>query len=210
MKILVLGASGKVGRLVVEGALNRGHKVVAFIHSKGLAEGANLKVIKGDVYDSKSLDKALNSVDVVINCLGSWGTKNKDVVSKGIENLLPLAKKHHVKRIVSLTGHGAAVPEEKLSSLANLSRHILLVLAPKILRDGEKSIIHLKNSNQDWVVVRSPIMVSFFEPTKYIFTTKRPWPLSIINRKSVAIALLDLSEQKKIIDHMPFIKRGSV
>lgn len=207
MKILVLGASGKVGRIVVEGALNRGHKVAAFVHNNNLEVSPNLKLLKGDVYDPKSINKSLNGIDVVINCLGSWGTKNKDVVSTGIKNLLALTPKHKIRRIVSLTGHGAATPGEKLGSLANLSRHILLLLAPKILRDGEKSITELKDSSQDWVVVRSPIMVSVFEPTRFVFSTKRPWPLSVINRKSVAIALLDLAEQNKITERTPFIKR---
>lgn len=208
MKILVLGASGKVGRLVVEGALNRGHKVIAFVHKNSLGDQSGVKIVRGDIYDQKSVEKAMQDIDIIINCLGSWGTKNKDIVSKDIENILPLVKKHKVKRVISLTGHGAAAPNEKLGSLANLSRHILLVLAPKILKDGEKSLVDLNKSKVDWAAIRSPIMVNFFDATKFTFSEERPWPLSVINRKSVAIALLDLAEAKKIENQMPFIKRG--
>lgn len=208
MKILVLGASGKVGRLVVEDALNRGHKVHALVHSDSLNDQPNLKVYKGDIYDPDSINKALAGVDVVISCLGSWGTKHKNVVSTGIENIVPLAKKHKINRIVTLTGHGARAPAEKLDLVASISRNILKIAASKILYDGEKSLEELHRTKLDWVGLRSPIMVNFFEPSRFEFSSKRPWPLSIINRKSVAIALLDLAEANKIDNKVPFIKRG--
>ena len=64
MKVLVLGATGGTGRLVVRDALTKGHSVVALVRSKARAldlPGADL--IEGDARDEGTLTRALNGCD---------------------------------------------------------------------------------------------------------------------------------------------------
>lgn len=76
MRIAVLGATGKVGRLLVAQALERGHEVVALVRQPGgyvqpeMTEGAGeAEVRRADVTSPDSFPD-LSDVDVVISALG--------------------------------------------------------------------------------------------------------------------------------------------
>ena len=73
MKIAVLAASGRAGRLITEEALNRRYSVSAFVRNdkkaKDLAQkGAN--VVQKDIFALTSAD--LQGFDVIINTFGEW------------------------------------------------------------------------------------------------------------------------------------------
>ena len=86
----VFGASGKVGRLVVMQALKRGYSVVAFVHSHDpFVATTNLRVVKGDIYNADDVGKALKGSEAVISALGSWGTKNRNVLSSAMKVVIP-------------------------------------------------------------------------------------------------------------------------
>lgn len=73
MKIAVLAASGRAGRLITEEALNRGYSVSAFVRNaekaKDLAQkGAS--VVQKDIFALSSAD--LQGFDVIINAFGEW------------------------------------------------------------------------------------------------------------------------------------------
>lgn len=209
MQITIFGANGKVGRLVVAETLKRGHSVVAFVHKKnGLGNDKNLKIVQGDIYSAANVAKAIKGSDAVINALGSWGTPGKDVVKTGIKNIIPAMEADGVKRIISLTGHGANAPGDKFDPLHIISRWILVILAPKILHDGEDHIIQLAKTDLDWTVMRSSIMINSGHPTKFRVTTKRPLPLALVNRQSVARAMVDLTESTNYAKQAPFIVRN--
>src|SRR4051812_42365964 len=100
MQVTVFGASGKVGRLVVAEALQRGYSVKAFVHSRNPFEDSpKLKVVKGDVYDSDDVAKALRGSDAVISCLGSWGSKRRDVLSSAMRMIIPAMTEQKIGRI---------------------------------------------------------------------------------------------------------------
>lgn len=68
LKILVYGASGKVGSHVVEEALNRGHRVTAVSRdpSKIARVHEGLSVVRGDVLDPASVAGLVEGHDIVI------------------------------------------------------------------------------------------------------------------------------------------------
>lgn len=72
MKILVLGATGSVGRLIVAEGLARGHHITAFVRnaSKIPQQSSNLRVVVGDVLDASSLRRALEGQDAVAYAIG--------------------------------------------------------------------------------------------------------------------------------------------
>lgn len=207
MQITVFGASGKVGRLVVAEALKRGHNVIAFVHNAPVAKHKNLKVVKGDIYNPKDVAQAIKGSNAVISALGSWGTPNKDIVKSGMRNIIPAMKKYGISRVISLTGHGANAPGDKFEPLHIISRCILMILAPKILNDGEEHIEALAGSGLDWTVLRSSLMEEHGNPNKFTITTKRPLPLAIIHRQAVATCLVNLAENKDYNQQAPFILR---
>jgi putative NADH-flavin reductase len=208
MKIVVFGANGRVGSLVVKEALKRGYKVKAFVHSGSSFDyNPSLEIFKGNIYNNDDVSQAVKGVDAVISALGSWGTPKKDILTAGMSNIIPAMQKNKVKRVVSLTGSDAIAPRDSKSLIHALSHPLLSVIASKILKDAETHIKLLDSSGLNWTVVRSPIMNNRGKINKFRLTNKRPKPWKTINRQSVAVAMLDLVESNKKLMQSPHIVR---
>lgn len=68
MKIAVICANGKAGKLIVEEAVARGADVTAVVRNEN--QTAAIKVIKKDLFDLTASD--LEGFDVVIDAFGAW------------------------------------------------------------------------------------------------------------------------------------------
>src|SRR6516162_1242562 len=91
MKIAVIGANGRTGRIVVEDALARGHQVVAVTRADGVSEpnDANLIDARADVRDVDALRRALVGADAVISAVGVGTSRAPtDVYSTGVSSTL--------------------------------------------------------------------------------------------------------------------------
>jgi putative NADH-flavin reductase len=212
MHITIFGAGGQVGRLCVRQALSSGDEVVAFVHSKPKFEDhQNLKIIEGDVHNRLDVNKAIEGSDVVISALGSWGTPNKDILSSAMRNIIPAMSVNNMTRIISLTGTAAKVDGEPSSFMQSIS-HLIIANMPikganKVIRDGEEHIKLLHLSALDWTVIRASVMNNSGDPSKYAIGPGRPKPWSTINRKSVALSMLELAKNDKEIGRSPYISR---
>ena len=68
MKIAVICANGKEGKLIVKEAIDRGLDVTAVV--RGENQSAAAKVIKKDLFDLTASD--LTEFDAVIDAFGAW------------------------------------------------------------------------------------------------------------------------------------------
>lgn len=74
MKIVVLGATGRTGRLVVEQALMRGDEVVAYVRNPhGIAANPGLGITVGQLDDMLALTAAIDGADAVLVCRWAGG-----------------------------------------------------------------------------------------------------------------------------------------
>ena len=154
MKLTVFGATGKVGRNVIDQALEQGHEVIAFARSpeKLSKHDQNLQVMKGDVLDPASVERAVDGSDVVICALG-MPLMNKDGLrAKGTRNIIDAMERTGVRRLVCLSGLGAG------DSWNTLPVHYKYLIFPLLMRrvfaDHERQENHVTGSPLDWVLVR--------------------------------------------------------
>ena len=206
LKVTVFGASGRVGRLVVEEALRHGYEVTAFTHSKNLPEAAGLSVKQGDIHDAADVARAVEGSQAVISALGSWGTPGKDVLAAGMQNIIAAMDSAGIKRLVSLSGSDARAAGDDLGLLHRLSRASFKLIANKVLTDGEKHIKLLEASDLDWTVLRSPRMSKHGDSYKLVSQRSQPW--SSVGRPSVASCLVEQLEDTEHIKQAPFIARA--
>ena len=90
MRLLVLGATGRVGGLVVDEALKRGHYVTVLVRSLeklGDALGA-VKVVRGDALDARAVASAVAQQDAVLCVLGAGNVRKTTLFSESARILL--------------------------------------------------------------------------------------------------------------------------
>lgn len=115
MKILVLGATGRTGRLFTRKALEEGHSVTAYVRSPDKARallGAhpNLTITPGDLNDAERLAAASAGQDVMVSLLGQKATVREFLHSTFLQERLPLIMQTvtgaGVKHCVLLSAYG--------------------------------------------------------------------------------------------------------
>ncbi|MEY4136842.1 MAG: hypothetical protein RL205_970 [Actinomycetota bacterium] len=91
-RVLVVGSTGSVGRLVVEESVAAGYRVRALMRTaaQGRTFSANVEAVVGDLTRADTLAEAVAGVDVIIFTHGSNGTsRDMEVVDYGaVRNVL--------------------------------------------------------------------------------------------------------------------------
>ncbi len=162
MKILVVGATGRTGRLVVQGAVEEGHGVRAFSRSVTadlVPDG--VEVVAGDVCEPDDVRRAVEGVDAVIVALSMVRTSNSpwarittplDLHTRAARLLLPACADAGVRRYVTISAHGVG-PSRPRAGWAFLA----LVHGSKIgvaydnLAEAEQEVMAC---DLDWTIVR--------------------------------------------------------
>lgn len=111
MRITVFGATGQVGKRVVQQALNKDYAVTAFGRNvESLIDqdqvNKNLTAQKGYLFDEKDVAKAIDQADIVISVLGGSSDGSDKTRSLGIKQIITQMQKKGKKRIIALGGMG--------------------------------------------------------------------------------------------------------
>ncbi len=152
MKLIIFGATGTLGRHIVEQALAQGDKVSAFARDPSVLNMTHqdLHPIAGDVLDRRLVADAVKDHDAVLISLGA-GLKG-GVRSVGTQNVIEAMKQHGVKRLVCLSTLGAG---DSYGHLNFFWKHIMFgLLLKKAMADHEAQEAFIKQSMLDWIVVR--------------------------------------------------------
>ena len=161
MKITIFGATGKVGRRLVDQALERGDRVTAFVRDPSKLtthRHERLKVVQGNVQNSKDVEQAVAGTDAVLSALGQTKTSSKDVLTEGIKNIVAAMNKHGVRRLVSLTGAGVRDPKDEPKLVDRVIGSLLKLLQRDLLEDALGAARVIQESGLDWVIVRAPVL----------------------------------------------------
>jgi NADH dehydrogenase len=114
--IVLTGATGFVGSLILEKLIDNGFNVKALIrdNSKIKKHYENCEYIKGDVLDTKNYERSFNDIDCIVNLVGIIReVKNRNITFDKLHiaatsNLLTIAEKYGIKRYIQMSANGAA------------------------------------------------------------------------------------------------------
>ena len=104
--VLVIGASGGIGRETLSAALDAGHRVRAFSRSANEIdlENSYLKKHSGDAMNEAGIDAALDGIDVVVQTLGIGADelfKSVNLFSESTRVLLVAMHRREVRRLIA-------------------------------------------------------------------------------------------------------------
>ncbi|MDT8380897.1 MAG: SDR family oxidoreductase [Brevefilum sp.] len=147
--ILIVGATGKTGRIIVQKMLDRGDQPRVFVRDQALAEnlfGGNVQAIIGDVRQNESLLPAMDGIDTVISAIGSRTPVGKNcpkrVDYQGVENMVQAAVGAGVRRFILISSIAVTKPGHPMNCFG------------KVLEYKLKGEDILRNSGMDYLVIR--------------------------------------------------------
>ena len=162
MKIIVFGATGGTGRLIVAKALAQGHTVTAFVRTpEGLPQHPHLHMMQGDVSDFGAVVDAVRGHRAVLSTLGARTRKKTGVLATGIPHILEGMRQEYVTRLIVL---GAAGLHADYGKYQNAATRIGIWTARKtflkypFLDQAEQERL-LRESEVDYTIVRAPRLV---------------------------------------------------
>jgi uncharacterized protein YbjT (DUF2867 family) len=159
MKILVLGATGATGRLIVSKAIAEGHNVVALVRSKAKAgDLAGAELVEGDARDAAALARAIAGCDAVVSSLGTAMSPFREVtlLSTATRALIGVMERQNIRRLVCITGLGAG--DSRGHGGFFFDRLFLPLLLRKVYEDKDRQEDAIRASTLDWTIVRPMVL----------------------------------------------------
>ena len=156
--IIVFGATGGTGRLVVEQALQAGHQVTVVVRNpdKFTLQHHQLRIIMGDVFQPGPFENEIGGQDVIVSCLGIQKREPTTVYSEGVSNIIDAMQKQNVNRIVCLSAGAVIVPPKSAFMTKFITKNILQWIFKYSYADMLIMEKILKESHLNWTVIRPP------------------------------------------------------
>jgi putative NADH-flavin reductase len=153
MKLLVLGATGPTGRLVVERALESGDEVTVLARRPEALDAlaGRVTVVAGDATSSAEVAKAMAGQEVVISALGRGRSiRAEDFFTNAATAVVDAAKQTGVSRLVWMTSFGVG---ETFKDANALQRVMYRTFLKNIYTNKELSERTIRSSGLEWTLV---------------------------------------------------------
>ena len=197
MNILLFGATGTIGKHLIDHGLSEGHRITAFTRSpaKIKQQHASLTTVQGDVLEPAAVHDVVAGHDAVIIVLGAGARGG--VRAAGTLNIIAAMQAHQVKRLICQTTLGAGDSHHNLNFIW---KYIMFgFLLRHAYADHQLQEHYVRASGLDWTIVRPGAFTDtrLAKAYRHGFSTRDKTTLLKIAREDVATFLLhQLSTQQ--------------
>ena len=202
MKILILGATGRTGRLLVEEAVKQGFDINVLVRDerKLSTRSAAITVFEGSTANRDDLLKAMQDCEAVFSVLNISRTSDfpwaalrtpTDFLSASMKNIIGVAEQLQINRIIITTAWGVNETKKEIPWwFAWLIDHSNIGYA---YRDHEQQEDLLKNSTLSYTILRPAGLTNSLKSKNIIVSLDNyPKPGLTISRKNVALFMLNV------------------
>ncbi len=168
MIITIFGATGQVGKRLVQQALISGHQVKAFgrnVITAGFPENDKLEMIPGTLFSEDSVFNAVKGSDIVLSALGGSFDGVDKTRSLGMKNIVTQMEKAGVKRIIAVGGMGVLDTEDSETLFMDTPAYPKQFLP--VGKEHFQAYQTLLNSSLDWTFVGPPDLIDADASGKY-------------------------------------------
>ncbi|MCY7343716.1 MAG: NAD(P)H-binding protein [Pseudonocardia sp.] len=208
MKVAVLGATGRTGRLVVGELLARGHDVVALARdpaAAGLPDGAS--VVAGHARDAGVLRSLVAGADAVVSTLGPGRgdrTLHRDVAPVLVQAL----RAEGVRRFVGVSGAGIDVPGDRKSRRDRFISGAIGRFGGDAVRDKVLEYGVWAASGLDWTLVRPPRLTDAPVTGRVEHHAHTSPRSTSIGRGDLAVFVVGCVELRRHVGEAPLVAKG--
>lgn len=206
MRIAVIAANGRLGKVFVEKALHAGHSIRAGVKGTNtLSDHPQLEVVSCDATNRADLKKLLLGQDVVVSTIGHVKGSSPDVQTVATKLIASVMDELGIKRFVDVTGTGVRFPGDRISIVDRFLNLAVEVIDNPRVKDGRDHQEILKQSELDWTTIRilklqnvaeKPYGLTLNGPTKWY-----------VGRAEVANAMLEVIDKNSFIKQAPIISK---
>jgi len=183
-KVFVAGGSKGVGRSIIDKLVAEGSEVVALVRSEeAVAELSaidGVTAIKGDAFDYKTVEGAIDGCDAAITTLGGSVEDSKRIDYTGNNNVIEAAGILGCTRVVLVTSVGCG--DSKEAAPPSVFEVLKEVLAAKTKAEN---VLIKYYTNMNWTIIRPGGLISEPMTGKAILTADK-MGIGSIHREDVA------------------------
>jgi uncharacterized protein YbjT (DUF2867 family) len=196
MRILILGATGRTGKLLLEEAVKHGYDINVLVRyeSKLKINSASIKVYRGTPENNEELTAATQGCEAILSTLNISRTSDfpwaplrtpKDFLSASMKNIIEAALQLNIKRIIITTAWGVSETKKNIPFWFRwLIDHSNIGYT---YRDHELQEDLLKNSGLNYTVVRPVGLTDSLNKKEVMVSINNlPKPRLTISRQNVA------------------------
>jgi len=208
MNLLILGATGSIGRHLVPQAIDKGHQVTALVRDPANlpATYPQLRVLGGDALNSRDVDDAVRFQDAVIYAIGADQMgKPTTLFSDSTRILLEAMTRQGVRRLVAITGIGAG--DSKGHGGFFYDQIIYRFFTKPIYEDKDRQEELIRSSDLDWTIVRPASFTDRSQPGAKlrVFTDLRGVTVKSISRADTAAFVLEQVTSDRWLRQAPLV-----
>jgi hypothetical protein len=203
MKLIIFGATGMVGKQLVQQALFNKHQVKAFgrnVFTTDYLQTENLELIQGALFDEKEVFNALSGCDAVLSSIGGSVDGTDKARTLGMKNIINQMKRANVHRIIAIGGLGVLNADETtlLIEKEDYPKEFLPVGL-----EHKKVYELLQQSGLNWTLVCPPHIIDEAPTGKFITRADYPPVPNHFKINAGDLALMMLKE----LDHPAYIQQ---
>ncbi len=185
MKVLIIGATGRLGSYLVQYALEKGHEVTAFARNIEDLPHSHpaLTRVKGDVLYPTLIEAALPGHDAVLSVIGVRKFRGAvTLLSRGMRHITDGMGRFGIRRLITVTGAGILQENEQQLIMESLSFPPNL---QNVSLDHRRVYHLLQETGLDWTIVCPAFMVRR-PPTGEFLTAANHYPKGARNEIPLA------------------------
>ncbi len=161
MKVFILGATGALGKIVTNLALQKGIEVKAFVRNpaKMNVQHPKLEIVQGNILNETDVGNAIKGVDAVVWAIGHENKKAAkklmamDTCSCGSHYVINAMNMFGIKRFIAVSSWGVGNDSRKRTPL--FFRHFIFrLILNKEFADKEKQEEIIRSSNTDYTIIK--------------------------------------------------------
>ena len=169
-RVLVTGANGHIGNVLIRQLIERGDEVVAFVRPTAdlsSLDGLELTYFKGDMQDADAIMAAAADTEIIYHLAANYDLRAKseeDIIApaiRGAESIFNAAKSHGVKRVVFTSSIVAVGTSTDPTDIRDESRwnEEPINLYYRAKTESERRVHQLATETGIEVVIVNPAMV---------------------------------------------------
>jgi nucleoside-diphosphate-sugar epimerase len=159
MNVTVFGATGAIGRQVVDQLRSNGHTVTAYVRNPAKVPATwreDVEVVVGEITDAGAIDRAVAGADAVVSALGpSLDRKATGLpLVEGTRHIVEAMQRHGVRRYVGNATPSVLDPREKGTWQTRFATFMPKTFMRRAYDEVTGMSRAVMDSGLDWTIVR--------------------------------------------------------